>query len=345
LAETERLIQTLRAPSQPSAELLAYRVPIPRHIDRQLLQGRPAAEVFEDPLFFGTPAEAIDLSELPPQAPTTPVCSDDLLDLGRRLKQPSQQTLLAWEQSLRRLTVFLGHDRLDLVERGDAQKFRDKMLEDLKVSTVKTRLNFLSGLFQLGVEEDLLSSNPFTGVGKRLRPEAKATHDLDLEQVRVTDRLALEKLSGDQVQLYQILRFTGMRLAEAAGLRAEDINLEQGLINVSPNELRPLKTRDSQRVVPIHPSLDLSFMAGRSGHLFPSLYNEKTKRWGSGLVWSRLIGCNPHQLRHNVVSMLRAAGISEVVIGRLVGHAVPGMTARYGSVPFDKLVEAVNTIT
>jgi integrase len=374
LANTERLIQSLR----DGGGNIPVSVTPPDLIRRQL-QGLPAAEVFHHPRFYGTPSEAIELSELPPEPSTTPVSSDDLISLGIRLKTPSEQTQLAWQAVLKTLVKFIGHDRLDMLERSDAQEFRDHMLTSLKVSTIKTRLGFITGLFQLGVEEGLLSGNPFTGVGKRLKTEPKTSHDLSIDQVLATDKAALERLTNPQLQVYYILRLTGMRLAEAAGLMAQDIDLGQGLIHVLPNGLRPLKTKDSRRVVPIHQDLmpiltalvvtvsgqirrvenDLKTaeavvtqirhaeneLSGAEAYLFPTLYNPDTHRWGGGITWSRLIGINPHGLRHNAVSMMRQAGINETIISRVVGHSASNMTASYGTVVPELLRQAIDTIT
>ncbi len=44
---------------------------------------------------------------------------------------------------------------------------------------------------------------------------------------------------------------TGCWLAEIVGLRLEDIDLENHLIHIRPNSARPLKTRNSQRTLPL----------------------------------------------------------------------------------------------
>ena len=43
----------------------------------------------------------------------------------------------------------------------------------------------------------------------------------------------------------------GYRLAEIVGLRVEDINLENYLIHILPNSARRLKTRNSDRTLPL----------------------------------------------------------------------------------------------
>jgi len=58
--------------------------------------------------------------------------------------------------------------------------------------------------------------------------------------------------SGSQIKLLMpLLGETGCRLAEIVGLKLEDIDLENDLIHIRPNSARRLKTRSSQRTLPL----------------------------------------------------------------------------------------------
>ena len=58
--------------------------------------------------------------------------------------------------------------------------------------------------------------------------------------------------SGSQIKLLMtLLGETGCRLAEIVGLRLQDIDLENDLIHIRPNSARRLKTRNSQRILPL----------------------------------------------------------------------------------------------
>ena len=54
--------------------------------------------------------------------------------------------------------------------------------------------------------------------------------------------------------VFQLLYFTGARLSEVAGLRAEDIH--ETHISVEWQEEQSLKTANSVRDIPLHPSLN-----------------------------------------------------------------------------------------
>ena len=48
-----------------------------------------------------------------------------------------------------------------------------------------------------------------------------------------------------------LLGETGCRLSEIVGLRVEDIDMENELIYIRPNAVRRLKTRGSERTLPL----------------------------------------------------------------------------------------------
>ena len=52
---------------------------------------------------------------------------------------------------------------------------------------------------------------------------------------------------------FVILRDTGARLAEVAGLRVTDYNTDEGYINITPTPRRRLKNAPSERAVPLSP--------------------------------------------------------------------------------------------
>jgi integrase len=54
--------------------------------------------------------------------------------------------------------------------------------------------------------------------------------------------------------------------------------------------------------------------------------------------------CRLHDLRHSFTTVGREQGFSDYVIATLVGHAISGMTGRYGDVPDDTVKRAADNI-
>ena len=338
LAETEALIQQARG----SASTQPVGLPITREQELRLLQGRPEllSELAEMNAPLPDNPEALaDLPVLPITVNT--VVAADLIALGQHIKRPAVQTVEAWARALDEFTRVTGVAHLNLVTKQDAQRYRDDLLKrKLATSTVKLRLNYCSGLWRLAVEEGLLNDNPFVGLTRRLRADRKAPKVYDITDV---DQKA-KSLPSIQYDLYQILRFTGCRLAEVCGLHKDDVDFNRGILIITPHTDRPLKTIDSERMIPIHPSIEPTLR-----RLFteerPFISFLKNNRWGAGIIWTDRIGLNPHELRHHFATQLRKNGVQELVVSKLLGHKPVGQTAAYGDVPFETLIEAVSRVS
>ena len=355
IAETDELIELLRAGKSVDTRPSNQR---PAELDRKLLQGQPAEEVYNDPRFFGTPEEAETVSELPPVQvlSAVPLHPEELLQIAlERKPRIAQSTQQEWARHLRSFTEFLGHTNLHLVSEEDAQSFRAHLLTKLKVSTTTVRLGYLGGLFNSAFRRKRITSNPFLNIQDGLRSGEGGGDQAPQEfDVAHSDRVVDEVLPQLDRDLYWCLRWTGCRIAEIAGLKSKDINLEEGFINLVPymdkvidkDMPRPLKNKYSLRRVPIHPKLRpvLERLVAASERPFAEFYRPIDGRWRSHIVWSTKIGLKPHALRHNMITTLRSKGVSEYVIGRIAGHRVPGMTSQYGSISIDKLHEAIKLL-
>lgn len=128
-------------------------------------------------------------------------------------------------------------------------------------------------------------------------------------------------------------------------MRAEDILDDRILIKA--NQERSIKTSASERQLPIHPNLYpiLQPLRETEGFIWPRLKGPKG-RWGHNLSkpCKAITGVNPHALRHRFATRLREHNFNEATIGKLLGHEPSDVTGNYGSVPWERLVEAVNVI-
>lgn len=131
--------------------------------------------------------------------------------------------------------------------------------------------------------------------------------------------------------------YAGLRCAEIAQLRVEDIN---------DGRIRVLGKGREVRSVPIHPSLIRHFDALPSaGYLFPSGDGHLTPGHVSRIV-SAALGPHwtAHTLRHSFATSALAATGDLRSVQILMGHASPTTTARYTAVADDRLAEVVRSI-
>ena len=137
--------------------------------------------------------------------------------------------------------------------REDAKLFlRHLEISGNKTATIRKRINSLSAIFNYAYAElDLDKRNPFSRL--LIKGEGEDSHKRGTftnEQLRWGYDKALA--SGSQIKLLMpLLGETGCRLAEIVGLELADIDLENDLIHIRPNSARRLKTKSSQRTLPV----------------------------------------------------------------------------------------------
>jgi integrase len=149
--------------------------------------------------------------------------------------------------------------------------------------------------------------------------------------------------------------FGGERLSELTGLRVSDVTHNEliGAVSIYIAEERKagrrLKTKQSERFIPVHPQLiELGFLdfvaaqaktRGTDAWLFP-LVAPGTKGTGAYSKWfGRYIGGHGvtdtakvfHSFRHSYIDALRVANVGDEIKHALLGWSGGGIPARYGA--------------
>ena len=137
--------------------------------------------------------------------------------------------------------------------REDAKLFVYHLqLKGNKTATIRRRINCISAILNYAYAElDVDKRNPFTRLIIRNEgQDAQKRGTFTNEQLK--DGYDKAIASGSQVKLLMpLLGETGCRLAEIVGLELRDIDIENGLIHIRPNPIRRLKTRNSERTLPL----------------------------------------------------------------------------------------------
>ena len=241
------------------------------------------------------------------------------------------------------LVAVAGDREISDYSREDVRAFLGYMQQrDVKTATVRRRLNSLSAIFNYSYAElDIDKRNPFTRViipkeGKDVTKRGSFTTE------QLVEGYGLALTSGSTVKLLvPILGETGCRLAEIVGLRVEDVDLEDEVLHIRPNNKRRLKTTGSERSLPLagH-ALDavrlVMAKANGSDWLFPQYIKEDgcyaTHASNALAKWTkRRWGMTAHSLRHTMRDRLRAAEVPLEAIDQLGGwSSVGGVGSRYG---------------
>ena len=266
------------------------------------------------------------------------------------------------------------------VDRRMVAAYRDSLLaRSLHPKTVTTKLSHLSAMLQASVDAGRLPSNPIRGLrvpqseGLSLGRRAFTADELQIlfSSPVYSTRLRSKGCGGEACAwLPALALLTGCRLEELCQLRLSDITFDAQLgmlLHIRPDGATVrVKNQSSIRTVPVHPELlrigFARYVDGlrHSGNewLFPDLSLDRFgKRSGAWSKWfGRYLrdrsGCSLedrglvfHGLRHTFKTLCRAARVPEDVHDRLTGHSNGSVGRRYGSMPTDILVSAMQSIT
>ncbi|HEX3034616.1 MAG TPA: site-specific integrase [Thermodesulfobacteriota bacterium] len=145
---------------------------------------------------------------------------------------------------------------------------------------------------------------------------------------------------------------TGMRKGEIISLRWEDIDFENNLITVRQEVSKSKKLRR----IPINSTLrkvllEQKLKTGWNDYVFlnpegsPYQRSDSLKRCFEGACRrANIKGFRFHDLRHTFATRLIKAGVSIVVVSKILGHADLKTTMRYVH-PEDSLKDAVEKLT
>ena len=235
--------------------------------------------------------------------------------------------------------------------REDAKLFvRHLEMRGNKTATIRRRINSLSAILNYAYAElDLDKRNPFARL--IIKAEGEDSHKRGTftnQQLKKGYEKALA--SRSQIKLLMpLLGETGCRLAEIVGLRLEDIDLEHDLIHIRPNSARRLKTRNSQRTLPLvgyaKLAMEKALIHSDDQYLFPRYIRDgkcyATHASNSLNKWLKkdFGGLTAHCLRHTFRDRLRAVECPIDLIDQIGGwKSVSSIGNSYGKgYSFDKV--------
>ena len=134
-----------------------------------------------------------------------------------------------------------GKKRVVLIKRSDVRAFYINLLEDrcVSLSTVENVHNVLQQVFQYAVDDDMLRKNPCTNVLKEIKNSYSNLKSLKKEALTLREEVNFLKYLHDNGECQRwfptffIMANTGLRVGELTGLRWQDVDLENGFIDVN----------------------------------------------------------------------------------------------------------------
>lgn len=258
-----------------------------------------------------------------------------------------------WKPSTRRgnrrsifkeLVGVFGRQRVDAIRKTDVLRWRDSWAA--RPGAFNRTIPILSVMMgyaeQLGLRPR--GSNPCKGTPRYKRKlverflSAREFHRL------AASLCAFEESDPIAVQAIRLLIYTGARHGEIVGLRWEWVQPPRLMLPDSKTGAKIIYlNRQAQAVLDGLPT------KAETGLVFPSV--EGDKPIALGVPWqairrhAALPDVRLHDLRHSFASVAIADGISLVVIGKLLGHALAETTERYAHLADEAIADAAKRVS
>ena len=270
----------------------------------------------------------------------------EALELYLRLKGSNKDKVFhrGAERNIQSVIDVLGDRPVDEYASSDAASYRDYLLKKgLTTNSVKRNFSTIRSIINLCIQEHGLDcKNAFSRVYLPDLDDSKRRKPIPIENIRQIQQDCREE--DDEARwLVALISDTGMRLSEAAGLHINDIILDEDIpyINLTPHPWRSLKTKGSQRQIPlVGASLWAAKRIKANPHhtfAFPRYNSTSSTNANSASAainkWLKPRvpeGCVIHSFRHSLRDRLRAVQCPSDMIDQIGGWATAGVGQAYG---------------
>jgi integrase len=209
-------------------------------------------------------------------------------------------------------------------------------------------LRALSAMAEDAITDEVRDLNPFEGVRIRANDPRAKKKPRPIRVFTFEEMHCFAKAAGRYEAMGRVFTDCGLRPGEVLPLRAEDFDGETLQVRRTAHEgqiLEGTKTDhgepDAGRVVPVPATLawmleaQINLNGPACELLFPSprgrLWRERTFYRDLWKPAQEAFGLDirPHECRHSYVTHLRATGVNDADLAKIVGHRVETMLARY----------------
>ena len=259
------------------------------------------------------------------------------------------------------VTKLLGDRPISSYSSNEAAQFRDWCIgQGMGIKTVKRVFASVRAIINLAIsEEGFDCSNAFAKTYFPDDDNAQSRQPISMQDIKKVQSLCKD-IDDEMRWLIALISDTGMRLGEAAGLLKEDIKVNEPIpyVDLKPHPWRTLKTRGSQRLIPLTnealwASKRLLEANNDSIFAFPRYCDERSCKANSasgGLnKWLHQYvpdNCVIHSFRHSLRDRLRAVECPSDIVDAIGGWKTSGVGQGYGNgYPLEVLKRWMEKIT
>jgi site-specific recombinase XerD len=252
----------------------------------------------------------------------------------------SPRTRRVYASAVRRFVAYLGSES---IARADSKTIRaflaDRQVGSQSVFVIGYRLSVLRAFYRFLCVADVVRFSPaqFIAAPKLPRKLPQCPSEKEVEKLLAAADNPMERA------VLEVLYGSGLRLAEVASVRIENVNLQAGTLRVLSGKgnkdrvaLFGSKAADALRSYLGDRKRGLVFLNQRSGELgkhgISKVVRDCARR--VGLPW-----IHPHLLRHAFATHLLDRGADIRYVQQLLGHALVSTTQFYTHLTTKKLFE------
>jgi len=244
------------------------------------------------------------------------------------------------------VTKLLGDRPISSYSSNEAAQFRDWCIgQGMGIKTVKRVFASVRAIINLAIsEEGFDCSNAFAKTYFPDDGNAQSRQPISMQDIKKVQSLCKD-IDDEMRWLIALISDTGMRLGEAAGLLKADIKVNEPIphIDLKPHPWRTLKTKGSQRLIPLTKealwaSKRLLEANNDSIFAFPRYCDERSCKANSasgGLnKWLHQYvpdNCVIHSFRHSLRDRLRAVECPSDIVDAIGGWKTSGVGHGYGN--------------
>jgi integrase len=217
---------------------------------------------------------------------------------------------------------------------------RTPRLANFAIATIKTIINF--GI-DLGLRPP--ASNPARRI-KLYRDRVVERFLSEAEIAKAAEGITAAERAGKigphAAAGLRLALFTGARRAEIEAARWDQADWQRKIIRLPDSKNnRPRTIHLSEGALEVLRGLPRTSPYIIAGAKPGEAYKNLTRAWIVAREYAGLRDVRLHDLRHSFASLAAGRGVSLLMIGKLLGHAVPQSTARYAHLAVDA-ASAVN---
>lgn len=285
------------------------------------------------------------------------------------------KTVYEWGKKWDKLVAYIreqhGHDDAARVTKEQARAWVDSLKASDTISPRTINFGYIAvarAAYKVATGRDVLKDNPFVGLTLKINKVALARG----KREPFTDEEARKYLQAARAHRHAWVRwvvlfmaYSGCRLGEVADARACDVRDEKGIpvLDICLYPGRRIKTIQSERMVPLHPSVVREgfieyarSLPDQSGPLFPRLDPDRfgTRAGTATKVLGRVLRLElkitdkrkvqSHGWRHRLQDLGNTHDVPEHILNWISGHALASEGRKYGKHLVPKMAEQLARI-